>query len=75
MLNLSEQSVRAFRAEILLSASLRHPNIVNFVGACWSKELMCLVLFESLGDLLKNYSVVLDWSTLLGFAIDISRGM
>lgn len=32
------------RAEILLTAHLRHPNIVQFVGACWGRELMCLVL-------------------------------
>ena len=39
-----QTSVRAFRAEILLTASLRHPNIVQFVGACWGRELMALVL-------------------------------
>jgi hypothetical protein len=35
----------------------RHPNIVQFVGACWGRELTCLVLEwvpnGSLGDLLK----------------------
>jgi len=44
ILNITPQTLCAFRAEILLSATLRHPNIVYFVGACWGKELTCLVL-------------------------------
>jgi len=46
-------TVHSFRAEIVLTATLRHPNIVNFVGACWGKELTCLVLeFVPNGSLL-----------------------
>lgn len=44
MLQIKEETVKSFRAEILMTATLRHPNIVNFIGACWSQELMCLVL-------------------------------
>ena len=44
MLSITDASVRAFRDEILLTATLRHPNIVTFVGACWGDDLMCLVL-------------------------------
>lgn len=29
------ENMQAFRAEILLTAALRHPNVVNLVGACW----------------------------------------
>lgn len=40
----TNSSMKAFRSEILLTAQLRHPNIVNFVGACWGEDLTCLVL-------------------------------
>jgi len=48
MLEVSDAGARAFRAEILLTATLRHPNIVQFVGACWGRELTCLVSSRSL---------------------------
>jgi serine/threonine protein kinase len=74
----TEANAKAFRAEILLTATLQHPNIVNFVGACWSQELMCLVLEYvpkgSLDGLLKDPS--LTWADpLLRLATDIARGM
>jgi len=73
-------TVHSFRAEILLTATLRHPNIVNFVGACWGKELTCLVLewvpSGSMGDLLAKRASSLQWDDpLLRLATDIARGM
>lgn len=44
MIDVTDNNLRSFREEILLTASLKHPNIVNFVGACWARELICLVL-------------------------------
>jgi serine/threonine protein kinase len=44
MLDVSDQNVLNFRAEIILTAALRHPNIIQFVGACWDRELIALVL-------------------------------
>jgi serine/threonine protein kinase len=44
MLTVTEKGVKEFRNEILLTSTLRHPNIVSFVGACWGQELICLVL-------------------------------
>ena len=44
MLKITVKSVRAFREEILLTAALRHPNIVGYVGSCWGEDLMCLLL-------------------------------
>eukprot|EP00615_Pteridomonas_danica_P001579 CAMPEP_0114334102 /NCGR_PEP_ID=MMETSP0101-20121206/4159_1 /TAXON_ID=38822 ORGANISM="Pteridomonas danica, Strain PT" /NCGR_SAMPLE_ID=MMETSP0101 /ASSEMBLY_ACC=CAM_ASM_000211 /LENGTH=114 /DNA_ID=CAMNT_0001465265 /DNA_START=445 /DNA_END=785 /DNA_ORIENTATION=+ len=35
MIDVTKDNVREFKAEIILTATLRHPNIVNFVGACW----------------------------------------
>jgi serine/threonine protein kinase len=78
MIDVTEVNVREFKAEIVLTATLRHPNIVNFVGACWGKELMCLVLEwvakGSLLDLLQTKH--LHWEDpLLRLATDIARGM
>jgi serine/threonine protein kinase len=59
---------------------LRHPNIVSFVGACWGRELTCLVLEwaskGSLSDLLGDRALVLRWDEpLLRVATDVARGM
>ena len=78
MIEVNEANVKAFRAEILLTSALRHPNIVNFVGACWSQELVCLVLEwatkGSLADLLRTPSLRWD-EPLLKLAQDAARGM
>jgi serine/threonine protein kinase len=78
MIDVTEANVREFKAEIILTATLRHPNIVNFVGACWRKELMCLVLEwvgrGSLRDLLETRDLKWD-DPLLKLASDIARGM
>ena len=75
-------SASALRAEVLLTAALRHPNVVGFVGACWEPELTCLILEwlprGSLGDLLKAApgAAVLRWEEpLLRLATDVARGM
>jgi len=80
MIDVTEANVREFKAEIVLTATLRHPNIVNFVGACWGKELMCLVLEwvakGSLRDLLESSGSDLRWDDpLLRLATDVARGM
>ena len=84
MLNVTEANLRAFRAEILLTATLRHPNIVNFVGACWGKELTCLVLeWVPNGSLEDKLAAEMGDGTggwtwdepLLRLACDVARGM
>jgi serine/threonine protein kinase len=80
MLDVTEDNVKEFKDEILLTATLRHPNIVNYVGACWGRELMCLVLEwvgrGSLRDFLNVPGADLRWDDpLLRLATDIARGM
>ena len=79
-MQVSEENAKAFRAEILLTATLKHANIVGFVGACWSRELVALLLEwvpkGSLEDLLSLTSIRLEWNDpLLRLASDIARGM
>jgi len=76
----TEENALAFRAEILLTATLKHANIVGFVGACWSRELVALLLEwvpkGSLEDLLGQTSLNLAWNDpLLRLASDVARGM
>jgi hypothetical protein len=80
MLNVTEKSMKEFRHEILLTANLRHPNIVSFVGACWGRELTCLVLEwapkGNLSQLLEDGALELKWDEpLLRLATDVARGM
>jgi serine/threonine protein kinase len=80
MMDVTESSARAFRREILLTASLRHANIVNFVGACWTKDLTCLILEwvprGSLGDMLDDSGLDLTWNDpMLQLARDIASAM
>ena len=53
---INQQSMQSFRKEMITHHALRHPNVVTMVGACWSKELVALLLEwvprGSLGDLL-----------------------
>ncbi|ETV99798.1 TKL/DRK protein kinase, variant 1 [Aphanomyces invadans] len=75
------ENIRMFADEIQLMMNLRHPNIVQFIGASWnSYSNICFVTeFLDRGDLysvLKNPRVQLSWKQpLLSMAIDISRGM
>jgi len=80
MIDVTEATVRSFRAEILLTGTLRHPNIVSFIGACWGAELTCLVIEwvpgGSVEGLLGNPLLDLTWDEpLLRLATDIARGM
>jgi len=83
MIDVTVTNIHSFCAEILITSVLRHPCIVNFVGACWSRELTCLVLEwvprGPLSALLTDSSAttgVLRWDEqLLTLAQDICRGM
>ena len=76
--HINEESVKGLRAEILLHASLRHPNIVNFVGGVWCRELLGLVIEWVPKGTLSNLLATegLSWEeSLLRLATDIARGM
>lgn len=75
----TSESARVFRAEILLTSTLRHPNIVGFVGACWDCDLTCLLLeWVPKGSLevFLNANEGLTWdAVLLKLVQDVARGM
>jgi len=80
MLKVTEESAKAFRAEILLTSSLRHPNLVRFIGACWGSEVTCLVLEwvpnGSLASVFERSGVEFTWDEpLLRLATDVAKGM
>jgi len=80
LINITDDNVRVFRNEILLTASLRHPNVVAFVGSVLGVDLIGLVLEwiprGTLSALLENKSQDLPWEDpLLRLAMDVARGM
>ncbi|KAI8464201.1 MAG: kinase-like domain-containing protein, partial [Monoraphidium minutum] len=68
-----------FEREIAILASIRHPNVVNFIGACHRARTRCLVTEYcargSLDKLLHKSGVPLDLPKRIEFALDIARGM
>lgn len=79
ILKMTEEFAVTFRAEILLTANLHHPNIVLFIGCCWRKELVCLVLEHvsrgALEDFLTETSSLVWADPLFKLAMDTARGM
>jgi serine/threonine protein kinase len=81
MINVTVETAKLFKGEIMLTAQLKHPNIVNFIGCCYGQELACLILEfvkrGTLGDMLKGEeSHDLDWmDPLLKLATEIAQGM
>ncbi|KAL4204850.1 hypothetical protein AMTRI_Chr01g134220 [Amborella trichopoda] len=73
-----EEKVRAFRDELALWQKLRHPNVVQFLGAVTqSSPMMIVTEYLPKGDIrayLKE-RLALKSSKAVKFALDIARGM
>ena len=73
--------VSQFRKEVTIMQRLRHPNIVQFIGACTQPPDLCIVTqFIPRGSLFKilhrsNSGVHLDYRRKLRMALDVARGM
>jgi len=79
---IDDETMRAFRAEVLLMSQLRHPNIITLMGALWTEKMVGIVLeFASggaLDDALKSTKISADWTwkdPKLRIITDIARGM
>lgn len=59
--------------------SLRHPNIVMFMGACTKLPNLAIVLEycsrKSLWNLLQNHEIKLTWEDRRRLALEIAKGM
>ena len=44
LLHVDKESIQLFKHEIILSSQLRHPNIIQLLGACWDPSLIALVM-------------------------------
>lgn len=73
-----DEKVKAFRDELTLLQKIRHPNVVQFLGAVTqSSPMMIVTEYLPKGDLhlyLKRKGA-LKTATALRFALDIARGM
>jgi mitogen-activated protein kinase kinase kinase 9 len=68
-----------FLQECQTMMSVRHPNIVLFIGACTVQPELALVLEYcgngSLWDVLRNHNTPLPWYLRCKIALDIARGV
>lgn len=76
---LSEQDLKEFRTEVQLLHKLRHPFVVELIGACLEfPHLAVLMEFMPLGSLasvLRSPQLELPWPLRLRFALDAARGI
>eukprot|EP00250_Pteridium_aquilinum_P033462 c567_g1_i1 orf=228-1538(+) len=77
-LNYGEKEIMAFRGELSLIQKLRHPNIVQFLGAV-TQSIPVMIIFEYLpqGDLYQflKENDSLKTAKAIDFALDIARGL
>ncbi|KAL2630492.1 hypothetical protein R1flu_015178 [Riccia fluitans] len=73
----NEQFVRKFKDELALLLKLRHPNVVQFLGAVTQSCPMMIVTEFLSGGSLKNYISQgrMEPQKAVAFALDIARGM
>ncbi|XP_057429746.1 integrin-linked protein kinase 1 [Lotus japonicus] len=75
---IDEEKVKAFRDELALFQKIRHPNVVQFLGAVTqSSPMMIVTEYLPKGDLRDylNRKGALKPSTAVRFALDIARGV
>ena len=74
--DISEADLKEFSTEILLVSKLRHPNIVQFLGACMDPDFCLVIEFMDRGTL---FDVVqqnsLTWKLKASMITDIVKGM
>merc|ERR1712146_853852 len=75
---MGERELQSFFEEVDVMSSIKHPNIIEFIGATVDPPNLCIVTeYMPLGDLhsvLRKYPG-LPWETKLSFALGIAKGM
>ena len=72
---LSEHNLRLFRREISMAARLRHPNLVQFIGASIDRELILVteLMMTSLGALMHRGA--LSEANITSISLDVGRAL
>ncbi|KAL9242838.1 hypothetical protein vseg_016798 [Gypsophila vaccaria] len=74
-----EKTLLGYKKEISIMGKLRHPNVLLFMGACYSQERLAIVTeFLPRGSLFKilhRNNQMLDLRRRLRMALDVARGM
>ncbi|KAI4389626.1 hypothetical protein MLD38_001832 [Melastoma candidum] len=77
--NLNKATLQEFAQEVYILRKIRHKNVVPFIGACTKPPRLCIVTEYMSGgsvfDFLQKQKTVLDLSTVLRLAIEVSKGM
>ncbi|KAH9605275.1 hypothetical protein KSS87_005554 [Heliosperma pusillum] len=75
----NEETLLGYKKEISIMRKLRHPNVLLFMGACYSQERLAIVTeFLPRGSLFKilhKNNQILDLRRRLRMALDVARGM
>lgn len=70
---------KEFEREVKAMVSLRHPNLVLFMGACQTPQMIIVSEFCAGGSLFtllhENKNIVISWKQKLKMVKDIARGM
>jgi len=74
-----EETLKDLLKEIYIMKSLRHPNVLQFLGYCnVESEIMLITEYMPKGSLYKilhDKNIKLEWNMLINIALDIARGM
>ncbi|GMH07985.1 hypothetical protein Nepgr_009825 [Nepenthes gracilis] len=69
-----------FQQEVMMLATLKHPNIVRFIGACWKPMVWCIVTEYAKGGSVRQFLVNrhnrrVPLKLAVKQALDVARGM
>ncbi|KAJ3444155.1 serine/threonine-protein kinase edr1 [Anaeramoeba flamelloides] len=74
-----EQFMETLKREVSIMSEMRHPNIVQFLGACFEKPNISLVHEflpkKTLRNVLRDPKFVIDANLAINWAIQIAKGM
>ncbi len=74
--NITDELVQEFRAEVMTLQALRHPNVLQFLGACSKPPQLAMVtehLNHSLHSVLYQSNTAMDKARVVAVAQDIAR--
>ena len=75
------QIIEEFSRELSIWSSLKHPNIVLFIGACIDPANSSIMIVSefmqngTLNDAFRNKKIVLDWNTKMRICLQVSSAM